>query len=188
MFCCLLCFLVRKAFEFLFNDFHDLIWNHLQKITLRAIFSNLPVWSYSIITIPLVFSPVFLPCICPIFLVFRQNWIYSCLSTLWSQSDSFPAEFSQHCSVGVCAPQLLWFPGASAILTLWWQKQQIIHLYIYITALPVSFPWMCRITIMLYISWFATELIHVKFELSEIFEITISFFIPTTAYHGNAQN
>lgn len=41
---------------------------------------------------------------------------------------------------------------------------------------------------MLHISWLAAELIHVKFDLSEILEITFSFFIPTIAYHGNAQN
>lgn len=118
LFCCLLCFPVRKAFEFLFNDFHDLIWNYLQKITLRAIFSNLPVWSSSITTVWLVFSPVFLSCICPVFLVFRQNLIYSCLFALWSQTDFFTTEFSRHYNGRVCAPHsclfVPWGCGASA--------------------------------------------------------------------------
>lgn len=153
LFCCLLCFPVRKAFEFLFNDFHDLIWNYLQKITLRAIFSNLPVWSYSITTVSLVFSPVFLSCICPIFLVFRQNLIYSCLFTLWSQTDFFTTEFSQHYNGRVCAPHsCLLFPGdaepqqprASAILTLQWptltdySPVDLHHCFV-----PVSFLWAC---------------------------------------------
>lgn len=34
--------------------------------------------------------------------------------------------------------------------------------------------------------WLTAELMHLKFELSEIFEITNSFFIPTAAYHASA--
>lgn len=41
---------------------------------------------------------------------------------------------------------------------------------------------------MLHISWLAAELIHVKFELSEILEITMSFFIATPAFRVNSQN